>query len=82
MLETGGSPTDICERRGLFIKEDLTLVSDTIQRILSENSGAVEQYRAGDSRNFNFLMGKCNRELKGAATPAKIKEVLERLLCE
>ena len=80
MLETGGAPDKICEEKGLFIKEDLGIVESTIDKILSDNPAAVQQYRGGEMKVFAFLMGQANRQLKGSATPAVIKKILEEKL--
>ncbi|MDR0821409.1 MAG: Asp-tRNA(Asn)/Glu-tRNA(Gln) amidotransferase subunit GatB [Oscillospiraceae bacterium] len=80
MLATGSKPDSICEQNNYLIKEDLSLVSDTIDKILAENVAAVAQLKNGEQKVFGFLMGKANSLLKGAATPKIIKETLEKKL--
>ena len=82
MIETGDSPEKICEEKGLFISEDLGLVESVIDEVIKNNPNPVEQYRAGEQKVFGFLMGQASKELKGKATPAVIKETLERKLKE
>ena len=80
MLETGDKPDAICDRENFWIKEDLGAAEAAIDAILAANPQAVEQYRNGEQKVFGFLMGQANRQLKGAATPKAIKELLEAKL--
>lgn len=80
MLETGKKPETIAEEQQLWIKEDNALLEKTINGIMEANPKAVEQYRSGETKVFGFLMGQCNKALKGAASPASIKAMLEEKL--
>ncbi len=80
MIESGKSPEEIAEQQQLWIKEDNDLLEKTINEILAANPGPVEQYRNGETKVFGFLMGQCNKALKGAASPASVKQMLEEKL--
>lgn len=80
MLESGKTADAVCDEENLWIKEDLGQAEAVIDKILEDNPKAVEQYRSGETKVFGFLMGQANRQLKGAATPNAIKEILERKL--
>lgn len=80
MLESGKTADAVCDEENLWIKEDLGQAEAVIDKILEDNPKAVEQYRGGETKVFGFLMGQANRQLKGAATPNAIKEILERKL--
>ncbi|MCM1055949.1 MAG: Asp-tRNA(Asn)/Glu-tRNA(Gln) amidotransferase subunit GatB [Bacteroides sp.] len=80
MLESGKTADLICDEENLWIKEDLEQAETVIDKILADNPKAVEQYRNGEHKVFGFLMGQANRQLKGAAAPSAIKEILERKL--
>lgn len=82
MLESGKTPDAVCDEENLWIKEDLGQAEAVINKILADNPKAVEQYRSGETKVFGFLMGQANRQLKGAATPAAIKSILETKLKE
>ena len=77
MLESGKKADEVCDEEGLWIKEDLGQAEEVIDKILADNPKAVEQYRNGEQKVFGFLMGQANRQLKGAASPNAIKEILE-----
>lgn len=80
MLESGKTADAVCDEENLWIKEDLGQAEAVIDKILEDNPKAVEQYRSGEVKVFGFLMGQANKQLKGAATPNAIKEILERKL--
>lgn len=77
MLESGKKADEVCDEESLWIKEDLGQAEEVIDKILADNPKAVEQYRNGEQKVFGFLMGQANKQLKGAASPNAIKEILE-----
>jgi aspartyl-tRNA(Asn)/glutamyl-tRNA(Gln) amidotransferase subunit B len=80
MLESGKSAAAICDEQDLWIKEDTGAVEAVIDAVLAANPSAVEQYRAGETKVFGFLMGQASKELKGSAAPATVKAKLEEKL--
>ena len=80
MAEKGGDPEDIAKREGMLIVSDTGKVLEVIEKVLAANEKAVDQYKSGDVKVFGFLMGQCNKELRGAATPKVVKEELEKKL--
>jgi aspartyl-tRNA(Asn)/glutamyl-tRNA(Gln) amidotransferase subunit B len=80
MLKSGKSPSVICDERALWIVEDTGAVEAVIDKVMSANPKAVEQYRNGEVKVFGFLMGQASRELKGSAAPATVKNMLESKL--
>ena len=82
MCESGKSPEQICDEKNLWLKEDSAAVEAVIDAILAANPKAVEQYKSGEMKVFGFLMGQANKELKGSAAPATVKNMLEQKLNE
>ncbi|MGN0657557.1 MAG: Asp-tRNA(Asn)/Glu-tRNA(Gln) amidotransferase subunit GatB [Ruminiclostridium sp.] len=80
MIESGKAPDEICEENDLWIKEDSGAIEAVIDKLIADNPKPVEQYRNGEQKVFGFFMGQANKALKGQATPAAIKEMLERKL--
>jgi aspartyl-tRNA(Asn)/glutamyl-tRNA(Gln) amidotransferase subunit B len=81
-MSQGESLEKICDDNNYWIEEDLGLVESVIDSIIANNPNPVAQYKAGEQKVFGFLMGQASKELKGKATPAVIKETLERKLKE
>lgn len=80
LSENGGNPEEIAKAEGMLITNDTGKVAEEIDKILSANEKAVNQYRSGDVKVFGFLMGQCTKALKGVASPKTIKEELEKKL--
>jgi aspartyl-tRNA(Asn)/glutamyl-tRNA(Gln) amidotransferase subunit B len=68
------------EREGLGRVSDDSVLKDMCEQVIRENPKVVSDYMAGNDRSLNFLIGQVMRRTKGAATPQKLKEILEGLL--
>lgn len=80
MISAGKKPQDIADEKNMWIKEDNELLEKTIDEIIAANPGPADQYKNGEMKVFGFFMGQANKALKGAATPASIKTMLEQKL--
>jgi len=50
------------------------------EKVVKDNKKAVEDYKNGDKKSFEFLMGQIMRETKKRADFKIAREVLEKLL--
>ncbi len=82
MIESGRSPEEIADEQDLWIKEDIELLSKTVDEIIAANPAAAQQYRSGDQKVFGFFMGQANKALNGAASPKAIQEYIRKRLSE
>ena len=41
---------------------------------------AVEDFKAGNSKSFNFLVGKIMATTKGKASPAEVSKIIKELI--
>ena len=80
MAENGGNPEKIADENNMWIKEDSELLNKTVFEVLENNPKAVQQYKNGDTKVLGFLIGQCNRVLKGAASPKAVQEALRKAL--
>ncbi len=80
MIEDGADPVEFCKKNGLDKKVDSSAVEGIVDRIISENAQAVEDYKNGKVKAMQALFGACMRELKGAGDPTVIKSLLESKL--
>ena len=78
VIENDVDPIAFCKENGLDRQVDSSAIDSIIDRIISENPRAVEDYRSGKTKAIQALFGACMRELKGAGDPAVIKEILEK----
>lgn len=78
--EMAESPFDVGAR---VSKEGLTAVSDTgeigraVDEALSENPQALQDYKQGEAKAFEFIMGQIMRKTKGKARPDVVRKLLE-----
>ncbi|MBS3132841.1 Asp-tRNA(Asn)/Glu-tRNA(Gln) amidotransferase subunit GatB [Candidatus Woesearchaeota archaeon] len=67
-------------------KEKLAAVSDTAtlekycMQAISENRQAVADYKAGNEKALNFIVGNVMRKSKGKATPQQVNYILKKLI--
>ena len=78
--QTGKAPLDIAKEKGLLISNDRKKIADEIKRVISQHKAVAEQYAAGDKKVLGFLIGKALSGLGGSASPALVKEMLEKEL--
>ena len=76
VFEEDIDPVVYIEEHGLKIVEDTGLLNDTLQKILEENPGPLEELLGGKEKVFGFFVGKMMRELKGKASPDAVREAL------
>lgn len=74
VFEEDIDPVSYIEEHGLKIVEDTGLLNDTLQKILDENPGPLEELLSGKEKVFGFFVGKMMRELKGKASPDAVRE--------
>ncbi len=80
MFESGGQPHIIIEDLGLSQVSDTVVIEQAIDAVISANSKAVEDYKAGQQKSFGFLVGMAMKELKGKGNPALVNEILKKKL--
>ncbi len=80
VVEKGVDPEAYCKEQGLDRKVDSSAIESVIDKVIAENSQAVEDFRNGKVKAMQALFGACMKELRGAGDPAMIKELLESKL--
>ena len=80
LIEDGTDPMTYYKENGLDKKLDTSAIDGVIDGVIANNPQAVEDYKNGKVKAIQALFGSCMKELKGAADPAVIKEMLENKL--
>ena len=80
MIEQGGDPAAIVERRGLRQVSDEAALRRTVEDVLRENPGKVEEYRAGKTGLLGFFIGQAMARTRGQGNPAMLKALVEDML--
>ena len=67
-------------------KEKLEAVSDVSElekyckEAIAENPKAVDDYKKGEAKALNFIVGKVMARTRGKATPKEVNEIILRLI--
>ncbi|HJT16881.1 MAG TPA: Asp-tRNA(Asn)/Glu-tRNA(Gln) amidotransferase subunit GatB [Thermoanaerobaculia bacterium] len=80
MAETGDAPEAIVERRGLAQIGDPAVIRDAAQRVIADHPAQVEQYHAGKTQIFGFLVGQLMKATRGKANAEMANAILRELL--
>ncbi|MCR5207051.1 MAG: Asp-tRNA(Asn)/Glu-tRNA(Gln) amidotransferase subunit GatB [Eubacterium sp.] len=79
-VKEGAEPLAFIKENALEIVNDLSLVGDIAERIISENPKAVSEYKEGKEKALNFLVGQCMRELRGKATADSVRKAILEII--
>ncbi len=80
VVEDDVDPIAFCKENALDRKVDSSAIEGIVERVISENPRAIEDYKNGKEKAKQALFGACMKELKGAGDVAVIKEILENKL--
>jgi len=80
MAQSGGSPKEIVEKKGLVQVTDESAIKDVILKVLSENTEEVEIYKKGKTKLFGFFVGQVMKKTQGKANPEIANQVLKKML--
>ncbi|MBL8031762.1 MAG: hypothetical protein JNK33_05575, partial [Candidatus Doudnabacteria bacterium] len=80
MYEKGGDPDQLVQDLGLEQVSDTGAIEAALDKVLSDNPKAVEDYKAGQQKSFGFLVGQAMKELKGKGNPQVVNDLLRNKL--
>lgn len=73
-------PADYVKANNLEMVSDSGAIKAVVEEIVANNPKAVEEYREGKEKSFNFLTGQCMRALKGKAPASEVTKLLKEIL--
>jgi aspartyl-tRNA(Asn)/glutamyl-tRNA(Gln) amidotransferase subunit B len=74
--------TDIVDERGLSQISDAKELEDTVIKVITANTQAVTDYKAGKEQALKFLVGQVMKATRGRANPKLVNELLKEKLAE
>jgi aspartyl-tRNA(Asn)/glutamyl-tRNA(Gln) amidotransferase subunit B len=80
MFETGVSADVIVKEKGLAQVNDDGAVAAFVDQAIAANPAQVEQYKAGNAKVLQFLMGQVMKISKGKANPQSVMNLLKEKL--
>jgi aspartyl-tRNA(Asn)/glutamyl-tRNA(Gln) amidotransferase subunit B len=70
----------IIDELGLKQMSDTGELESIIDTVLASNAKSVEEYKAGNAKAFNALVGQAMKATKGKGNPAQVNELLKKKL--
>ena len=80
MFATGNDPETIVKEKGLVQVSDSSAVNAFVDQAIADNQPQVEQYRQGNPKVIQFLVGQIMKLSKGKANPQMVVELLKQKL--
>ena len=76
----GGEVDAVIDTKGLKQMNDSGELEKIIDEVLAANPKNVEEYKAGNAKALNGLVGPIMKASKGKANPAQVNELLKKKL--
>jgi len=80
MFTTGMSPGQVIKEKNLEQVSSLEELSMAVSKVISGNSKAVEDFKAGKEASLKFLIGMAMRETRGKANPQIVEQIIKEKL--
>lgn len=80
MLDNNLNPEQIVKSKNLVQISDTSEIENIIDKVISENSTQVQEFKSGKEKVFGFFVGKVMKESKGKANPKLVNEILRNKL--
>ena len=80
LLQTGSSPSEIVDKRGLGMISDPLVIEEIVDELLDNHPNEVISYRAGKKKLQGFFVGQLMKKTSGKADPKLANQILSRKL--
>ena len=80
VLKENVDPARYVEENKLGMVSDTSQIDKAIQEVLSEQAESASEYRSGNKKAFNFLVGQVMKKLAGKADPGMVNTLLTEYL--
>ncbi|KHO55657.1 MAG: aspartyl-tRNA(Asn)/glutamyl-tRNA (Gln) amidotransferase subunit B [archaeon GW2011_AR21] len=74
------SPLEFLQKAGLTEKAGEEEIERACEQVIAQNPKAAQDFKKGEEKAFNFLLGQVVRRFKGKAEPRFVQKILERKL--
>ena len=73
-------PVKYVEKEGLKSVADEGALKKFCQEAIDENPDAIADFKSGNEKSLNFIVGQVMRKTKGTASPGEVNKLLRELL--
>ena len=80
MSESGKTPDQLIEEKGLRQITDTGAIEKAIADVIAANPKELEAYRGGKDKLFGFFVGQVMKATQGKANPGAVNDILKKAL--
>jgi aspartyl-tRNA(Asn)/glutamyl-tRNA(Gln) amidotransferase subunit B len=80
LLESGGSPKAIIDKKGLVQVSDPAVIEAAIDEVIAAFPNELEQYKSGKTKMLGFFVGQVLRKTGGKADPKMTNQLVAKKL--
>lgn len=80
LIEKPFSPKEYVKKQGIKTIADESELKAMCEKVIKENPKAVEDYKSGNEKSVQFLIGQIMRLTKGQADPASVNKLMKELI--
>ncbi len=78
--EPNSTIEQIIEKHGLVQITDTGAIEAMVDEVLANNAKAVEQYKSGNEKALNAIVGQVMKASKGKANPTAVQDLVKAKL--
>ena len=78
LLEIGGNPDEIVEKKWLKQVNDTGLMETIVEKVLAESVVQIAEYQSGKPNLFGYFVGQCMKESKWAGNPKMFTDLIKK----
>lgn len=82
MADTGGDPAAIVREKGLTQITDTSAIEAAVDKVIADNPGQVEQFKAGNQKLTGWFVGQIMKATQGKANPQQVNQMLKDKLSD
>jgi aspartyl-tRNA(Asn)/glutamyl-tRNA(Gln) amidotransferase subunit B len=80
LIEKPFDVDDYIKKEGLEAVSDVGELEKYCKEAIDENPNAVEDYKKGNEKALNFIVGQVMGKTKGKASPKEVNEIIKKLI--
>ncbi len=78
LLEIGGNPDEIVEKKWLKQVNDTGLMESIVEKVLAESAAQIAEYQSGKLNLFGYFVWQCMKESKWVGNPKIFTDLIKK----
>ena len=80
MAQSGKTPEEIVEKKGLVQVTDISAIEKVVSDVIARSQAEVEAYKGGKIKLLGYFVGQVMKETRGKANPKIVNDLLKKIL--